>query len=51
MQPMSKKVLRVVFGVFIYLFVGLFIYLIYYYLREIHSPFSKRSDVDLHVTG
>ena len=36
---------------FIYLFVGLFIYFIYYYLSDIHSPFSKRSEVGLHVTG
>ena len=37
---------------FIYLFVCEFVYYsIYYYFREIHSPFSRRSEVDLYVTG
>ena len=45
MEPYNKKkVLRVMFGVF-YLFIYLFI------TGEIHSHFSKRSEVDLYVTG
>ena len=40
-----KKVLKVVFGVFIcLLFICLFI------ISETHSHFSKRSEVDLYVT-
>ena len=55
MESWNKRVLRVVFGVFclfVCLFVYLFIYLfIYYFISEIHSPFSERPEVDLHMTG
>ena len=49
MDPLNKKVLRVVFGVFIcLLFICSFIWL--FIISEIHSHFSKRSEVDLYVT-
>ena len=50
MEPLNKKVLRVVFGVFIcLLFIYLFIWL--FIISEIRSHFSKRSELDLYVTG
>ena len=49
MEQYYKKVLRVVSAVSIYLFVSLFIYL--FVVSEIDSLFSKKSEVDLYVTG
>ena len=49
MEPDSKKILRVVFGVFLF-FLFLFIYF-FFFISEIHSHFYKRSEVELFVTG
>ena len=40
MEPKGNQVLRVMFGVYIYLFV------VYFFISDIRIPFSKRSEVD-----
>ena len=49
MEPLSKRGIESLAYMYFYLFiVCLFIY---FFISEFHSHFSKRSEVDLYVTG